>query len=381
MVSARACVVIGADGRNSKVAQAVRPEQYHDKPILQWSAYTYLRDLPTDGMERIIRPNRGWAAIPTNDGLTIVVVGWPAAESHAYRTDIEANYLATLELAPEFAERVRAGDPCRALQVRRRRQLLPPAVRPGVSRRSLGRMPGLDVHDVDVGVPAVSGRAHACRSTGSRRSWRRWSHAPAEVQQLLGAAYGNQEAMDDFVEYRRYGVPEPSSTRRTSPHHASRRSRRLIRPVRAATAPARLRTGGCARRRRRRRARRTTTGRTPAPAAAVARRCGSALQRSHRKARTGSVATISTFNPTASSTSPWASAWMPRSEPQPGQCSPSGAGTDTTGSAPARSGRPPRSDRPPPRRQWRRQPAGRTASAWRFAGRALSSPRRRRRTG
>ena len=44
----------------------------------------------------------------TNDGLTMLVVGWPYAESMAYKADIEANYLKTLELAPEFAERVRA---------------------------------------------------------------------------------------------------------------------------------------------------------------------------------------------------------------------------------------------------------------------------------
>ena len=39
-VVARARLVIGADGRNSRVAAAVRPEQYNDKPMLQWSYYT-----------------------------------------------------------------------------------------------------------------------------------------------------------------------------------------------------------------------------------------------------------------------------------------------------------------------------------------------------
>lgn len=56
----------------------------------------------------MIRPDRGWGAIPTNDGLTLLIVGWPAAERSAYRADVEANYLATLDLAPEFADRVRA---------------------------------------------------------------------------------------------------------------------------------------------------------------------------------------------------------------------------------------------------------------------------------
>ncbi len=102
----RARVVVGADGRTSRVAKAVRPAQYNDKPMLQWSYYTYWSDLPVDGFEIVVRPDRGWAAMPTNDGLTLLVVGWPFAESTAYRADAEANYLKTLQLAPEFAERV-----------------------------------------------------------------------------------------------------------------------------------------------------------------------------------------------------------------------------------------------------------------------------------
>jgi flavin-dependent dehydrogenase len=101
-------VVIGADGRNSQVAKAVRPEQYRDKPMLLWGTYTYWSNLPVDGFETTVRPYRGWAAAPTNDGLTMLVVGWPAAEAAAYRADVEGNYHRTLELAPEFAARVRA---------------------------------------------------------------------------------------------------------------------------------------------------------------------------------------------------------------------------------------------------------------------------------
>ncbi|MEP6662014.1 MAG: NAD(P)/FAD-dependent oxidoreductase [Acidimicrobiales bacterium] len=104
----RARVVIGADGRNSHVAKAVKPEQYNEKPMLQWSYYTYWSGLPVDGFETYIRPDRGWGFFPTNDGLTLLIVGWPYAESKAYKADAEANYLKTLELVPELAERVRA---------------------------------------------------------------------------------------------------------------------------------------------------------------------------------------------------------------------------------------------------------------------------------
>jgi 2-polyprenyl-6-methoxyphenol hydroxylase-like FAD-dependent oxidoreductase len=103
----RARVVVGADGRNSHIAKAVKPEQYNEKPMLQWSYYTYWSGLPTSGFETYIRPDRGWAMLPTNDDLTLLVLGWPYAEANAYKADVEANYLKTLELAPEVAARVR----------------------------------------------------------------------------------------------------------------------------------------------------------------------------------------------------------------------------------------------------------------------------------
>jgi 2-polyprenyl-6-methoxyphenol hydroxylase-like FAD-dependent oxidoreductase len=106
-VTERARVVIGADGRFSRVARAVTPEQYNELPPLQHSFYTYWSDLPVDGFEIVMRPDRGWAALPTNDGLTLLVLGWPAAEASAYKADVEANYLKTLELVPGWAERVR----------------------------------------------------------------------------------------------------------------------------------------------------------------------------------------------------------------------------------------------------------------------------------
>lgn len=223
----RARVVIGADGRNSHVAKAVDIEQYNDKPKLQWSYYTYWRDLPVDGFEIFVRPDRGWAAVSTNDGLTMLVVGWPYAESMAYKADIEANYLKTLELAPEFAERVRA-----ATRVER---FYGGSV-PNFFRKPFG--PGWAlVGDAGYNKDPITAQgisdafrdAELCSTaldetfTG-RRSFNdamadyqrtRDAHVlpvyeftaqlatleapPEEMQQLLGAVHGNQDAMDDFV--------------------------------------------------------------------------------------------------------------------------------------------------------------------------------------
>jgi 2-polyprenyl-6-methoxyphenol hydroxylase-like FAD-dependent oxidoreductase len=108
-VTEHARVVVGADGRHSLVARAVRPEHYHEKPHLLCGYYTYWSGLPMDGrFETYIRPDRGFGVWPTNDGLTLVIVGWPYAELEANRGDVEGNYMKMLELVPAFAERVRA---------------------------------------------------------------------------------------------------------------------------------------------------------------------------------------------------------------------------------------------------------------------------------
>jgi 2-polyprenyl-6-methoxyphenol hydroxylase-like FAD-dependent oxidoreductase len=106
-VTERARVVVGADGRHSLVARAVQPEQYNERPPLQACYYTYWSGLPMDGRFAVyIRPNRGFAAVETHDGLTMVVAGWPYAEFEANKHDIESHYLRVLSLVPEFAERI-----------------------------------------------------------------------------------------------------------------------------------------------------------------------------------------------------------------------------------------------------------------------------------
>ena len=223
----RARVVIGADGRNSRVAKAVRPEQYDEKPMLQWGYYSYWSDLPIDGMEVVIRPDRGWGAFPTNDGLTLVVVGWPYAESSAYKTDVEANYLKTLELAPEFAARVDGAT---------REERFAGGAVANFFRKPFGpgwALVGDAGYDKDPitaqGISDAFRDAELCANaldeslTGSRtfeaamadyqRTRDEQSRPmyefttqlatleppPPEMQQLLGAVHGNPEAMDQFV--------------------------------------------------------------------------------------------------------------------------------------------------------------------------------------
>ena len=107
-VKEHATVVIGADGRHSRVARAVSPAQYNERPALQGGYYTYFSGLPVDGrFEVFIRPSAGFAAAPTNDGLTMVVGGWAIGDYERKKKSHEESFLALLESDSSFAERLR----------------------------------------------------------------------------------------------------------------------------------------------------------------------------------------------------------------------------------------------------------------------------------
>jgi flavin-dependent dehydrogenase len=106
-VREQARVVVGADGRDSLVAKEVQPGRYEDRPPQIVGYYSYWSDLPADTFEAYSRPGRGWAVYPTNDGLTMVVGGWPYAELARHRDHVETALMAAFSTAPSFAERIR----------------------------------------------------------------------------------------------------------------------------------------------------------------------------------------------------------------------------------------------------------------------------------
>jgi flavin-dependent dehydrogenase len=105
----RARVVVGADGIHSLVARSVGAEAYHERPPLLAGYYSYWSGLPMTTFEAYDRGDRSWAAWPTNDGLTLLILGWPYAEFEANKHDIEGHFFAALDRAPAFRDRVRAG--------------------------------------------------------------------------------------------------------------------------------------------------------------------------------------------------------------------------------------------------------------------------------
>jgi flavin-dependent dehydrogenase len=236
-VTERARVVVGADGLHSLVARAVRPEQYHEKPRLLCGYYAYWSGLPTDGFETYDRPHRAFAAWPTNDDLTLVIGGWPFREFAANRGDIEGNYLATLGTVPEFDDRLR--------EARRESRIVGMAV-PNYFRKPCGpgwALVGDAGYNKDFitaqGIQDAFRDAELCATalhhafSGARpfdTAMRAYQSArddevlpmyeftaglasleppPPEMQQLLAAVSGNQEAMDGFARVTA-GVTSPA---------------------------------------------------------------------------------------------------------------------------------------------------------------------------
>jgi 2-polyprenyl-6-methoxyphenol hydroxylase-like FAD-dependent oxidoreductase len=237
-VTEHARVVVGADGRHSLVARAVGPQQYNEKPRLLCGYYTYWSGLPMDGrFETYIRPDRGFAAWPTHDDLTLVIGGWPFAELEANRGDVEGNYLKMFEMAPAFADRVRAA--------RREERFVGTAV-PNFFRRPYG--PGWAlVGDAGYNRDFITAQgmhdafrdAELCATAldetflGARPFEVAMEHyraardqqvlpmyeftceiatlepPPPELQQLLAAVHGNQPAMDQFARVNA-GVTSPA---------------------------------------------------------------------------------------------------------------------------------------------------------------------------
>lgn len=108
-VTEHARIVIGADGMHSLVARTVQAPAYNTKPSLACWYYAHWSGVPLEGVEVYARDYRSVGVLPTNDGLTLIFVGWPHQEFHAFRADIEGNFLKTLDLTPKLAARVRNG--------------------------------------------------------------------------------------------------------------------------------------------------------------------------------------------------------------------------------------------------------------------------------
>jgi 2-polyprenyl-6-methoxyphenol hydroxylase-like FAD-dependent oxidoreductase len=108
-VTANARIVVGADGMRSFVAKQVKAPTYNERPAQACYYYSYFSGMPEI---TTMYPREGRVSVhfPTNDGLSVVVVGWPNAEFQRVRGDIEGNFYSSLdEISSALGEMVRAG--------------------------------------------------------------------------------------------------------------------------------------------------------------------------------------------------------------------------------------------------------------------------------
>ena len=110
-IEERTRIVIGADGVNSFVARAVRAPEYDTRPVAACGYYSYFSGVEQDDIELYVRDGCAFGGAPTNDGLHLVMVNWPAGDFPAVRADVDGSVWRALEAAPDFAARVRAGRP------------------------------------------------------------------------------------------------------------------------------------------------------------------------------------------------------------------------------------------------------------------------------
>ncbi len=102
-------ITIGADGRHSSLARAVRAATYEEVPPLTCWYFSYWSDSAVDGLEVYLRNRNVIFAFPTNDGLTAVFIAWDIAEFPRVREDVEGNFMGVLQRVPDLEQRMRAG--------------------------------------------------------------------------------------------------------------------------------------------------------------------------------------------------------------------------------------------------------------------------------
>lgn len=109
-VTEEARLVIGADGRFSRVAHLVGAPTYNERPRLACNYYSYWSGVEHEGVELHVRDRRMFVLDKTNDGLTMVGAVLPVAEFDRMRSDLENQFMKELEVnVPTVAERLRAG--------------------------------------------------------------------------------------------------------------------------------------------------------------------------------------------------------------------------------------------------------------------------------
>jgi 2-polyprenyl-6-methoxyphenol hydroxylase-like FAD-dependent oxidoreductase len=109
-VTERASIIVGADGKHSMVAKAAQPHRYREKPARSMACYAYWRDVGLHGGQIHALDRRVAGAWPTNDGLVVTFVAWPAEDWQQFRQDPDRSILDTLDQTGELGARIRGAQ-------------------------------------------------------------------------------------------------------------------------------------------------------------------------------------------------------------------------------------------------------------------------------
>jgi 2-polyprenyl-6-methoxyphenol hydroxylase-like FAD-dependent oxidoreductase len=102
----RARLVVGADGKRSRFANAVGAEAYDTRDAAACCYYAYWSGFDSPGTRLFIRDGLFAAAAPTNDGLTVLAIAWPRTEFARVRSDIGKAYREAAATIPWIADRL-----------------------------------------------------------------------------------------------------------------------------------------------------------------------------------------------------------------------------------------------------------------------------------
>ena len=109
--SARAQLVIGADGPASMVAKCAGAAEHHVEPPLQSNIWSYWRGVPIDHLHITIRAGAGAFAFPSSDGSVLVSANLMHGDFLKARRHKEAAFHAMLKrIAPELAAALAEGE-------------------------------------------------------------------------------------------------------------------------------------------------------------------------------------------------------------------------------------------------------------------------------
>jgi 2-polyprenyl-6-methoxyphenol hydroxylase-like FAD-dependent oxidoreductase len=92
------------------IAKAARPRRYRARPARSIACYAYWRDVGLHGGQIHALNRRVAGAWPTNDGLVVTFVAWPAEQWQQFRRDPDQSILDTLDQTGELGARIRGAQ-------------------------------------------------------------------------------------------------------------------------------------------------------------------------------------------------------------------------------------------------------------------------------